>query len=59
MYSVIAESGMVDTQGDVMDARTIEDMAHDFMMRFRSSTSGTTGNRLRPCLWNPGSSKKM
>jgi hypothetical protein len=36
VYSVIAESGMVDTQGDVMDARTIEDMAHNFMMRFRS-----------------------
>lgn len=36
VYSVIAESGMVDTQGDVMDAQTIEDMAHNFMMRFRS-----------------------
>jgi len=35
VYSVIAESGMVDAQGDVMDAQTIEDMAHNFMMRFR------------------------
>lgn len=35
VYGVIAESGMVDAQGDVMDARTIEDMAHDFMIRFR------------------------
>ena len=35
VYSVIAESGMVDVQGDVMDAQTIEDMAHNFMMRFR------------------------
>jgi hypothetical protein len=36
VYSVIAESGMVDSQGDVMNAQTIEDMAHNFMMRFRS-----------------------
>lgn len=35
VYSVIAESGMVDAQGDVMSAQTIEDMAHNFMMRFR------------------------
>ncbi|OPY55506.1 MAG: Uracil DNA glycosylase superfamily protein [Methanosaeta sp. PtaU1.Bin060] len=35
VYGVIAESGMVDAQGDVMNARTIEDMAHDFMVRFR------------------------
>ena len=35
VYSVIAESGMVDAQGDVMSALTIEDMAHNFMMRFR------------------------
>ena len=35
VYGVIAESGMVDAQGDVMDAQTIEDMAHNFMMRFR------------------------
>jgi hypothetical protein len=35
VYGVIAESGMVDAQGDVMSVRTIEDMAHDFMIRFR------------------------
>ena len=35
VYGVIAESGMVDAQGDVMNAQTIEDMAHDYMMRFR------------------------
>ena len=35
VYGVIAESGMVDAQGDVMSAQTIEDMAHDFMIRFR------------------------
>lgn len=35
VYGVIAESGMVDAQRDVMSARTIEDMAHNFMMRFR------------------------
>lgn len=35
VYGVIAESGVVDAQGDVMSARTIEDMAHDFMIRFR------------------------
>jgi hypothetical protein len=35
VYGVIAESGMVDAQGDVMSGQTIEDMAHDFMMRFR------------------------
>ncbi len=34
-FSVIAESGMVDAQGDVMSAQTIDDMAHDFMIRFR------------------------
>jgi hypothetical protein len=35
VYGVIAESDMVDAQLDVMSARTIEDMAHNFMMRFR------------------------
>ncbi len=35
VYGVIAESGMIDAQGDVMSARTIEDMAHDFMIRSR------------------------
>jgi len=35
VYGVIAESGMVDAQGDVMSGLTIEDMAHDFMMKFR------------------------
>lgn len=35
VYGVIAESGMVDAQGDVMSPQTIEDMAHDFMIRFR------------------------
>jgi uracil-DNA glycosylase family 4 len=35
VYGVIAESDMVDAQRDVLSAHTIEDMAHDFMMRFR------------------------
>ena len=35
VYGVIAESDMVDAQGDVMSARTIEDMAHDYMIRSR------------------------
>jgi len=35
VYGVIAESDMIDAQGDVMSARTIEDMAHDFMIRSR------------------------
>lgn len=35
VYGVIAQSDMVDAQGDVMSARTIEDMAHDFMIRSR------------------------
>ena len=35
VYGVIAESDMIDAQGDVMNARTIEDMAHDYMIRSR------------------------
>jgi len=35
VYGVIAESDMIDAQGDVMSARTIEDMAHDYMIRSR------------------------
>jgi uracil-DNA glycosylase len=35
VYGVIAESDMVDAQLDVMSAQTIEDMAHDFMIRSR------------------------
>jgi len=35
VLGVIAESDMVDAQGDVMSARTIEDMAHDYMIRSR------------------------
>jgi hypothetical protein len=35
VYGVIAESDMVDAQLDVMSARTIEEMAHDFMIRSR------------------------
>ena len=35
VYGVIAESDMVDAQGDAMSARTIEEKAHDFMIRFR------------------------
>ena len=35
VYGVIAESGMVDAQGDVMSAQTIEEMAHDYMIRSR------------------------
>ena len=35
VYGVISESDMVDAQGDVMSARTIEDMAHDYMIRSR------------------------
>lgn len=35
VYGVISESDMVDAQGDVMSARTIEDMAHDYLIRSR------------------------
>ena len=35
VYSVIAEPDTVDAQGDVMSAETIEEMAHNFLLRSR------------------------
>ena len=35
VYSVIAEPDTVDAQGDVMSAETIEEMAHNFLLRPR------------------------
>jgi uracil-DNA glycosylase family 4 len=35
VYSVIAESDIKDAQGDVMSAETIENMAHDYMLKSR------------------------
>jgi hypothetical protein len=35
VYSVIAETDTVDAQGDVMSAETIEEMAHNYMLRSR------------------------
>ena len=35
VYSVIAEPDTVDAQGDVMNAETIEEMAHNFLLRSR------------------------
>ena len=35
VYSVIAEPDTIDAQGDVMSAETIEEMAHNFLLRSR------------------------
>jgi len=35
VYSVIAETDTVDAQGDVMSAETIEEVAHNYMLRSR------------------------
>jgi len=35
VYSVIAEPDTVDAQGDVMSAETIEEIAHNFLLRSR------------------------
>jgi len=46
VYSVIAEPDTVDAQGDVMSAETIEEMAHNFLLRApASSTTCMTGRQ--------------
>ena len=35
VYSVIAEPDTVDAQSDAMSAETIEEMAHNYMLRSR------------------------
>ncbi len=39
-YRVIAEPDTVDAQGDVMSAETVEEMAHNFLLRSAGPTTG-------------------